>query len=92
MTALSGAFDKACLDGNTILLEVGIENGKTKYVYIGGDMVCSFMTSENIYLNMFLIWEIICLLIVLLQVKKITICWLRILVLLKRIRLITMIY
>ena len=47
MTALSGAFDKSCFDGNTILLKV--ENGKNKYVYIGGDMVCSFMTSDNIY-------------------------------------------
>ena len=42
MTALSGAFDKACFDGNTILLKVGIENEKNKYVYIGGNMVCSF--------------------------------------------------
>ena len=49
MTALSGAFDKGCFDGNTILLKVGIENGKNKYVYIGGDMVCSFITSDNIY-------------------------------------------
>ena len=49
MTALSGSFDKKALDGNTILLKVGIENGKNKYVYIGGDMVCSFMTSDNIY-------------------------------------------
>ena len=49
MTALSGAFNKACFDGNTILLKVGIENGKNKYVYIGGDMVCSFLTSDNIY-------------------------------------------
>ena len=49
MTALSGAFDKACFDGNTILLKVGIENGKNKYVYIGGNMVASFMTSDNIY-------------------------------------------
>ena len=49
MTALSGAFDKGCFDGNTILLKVGIENGKNKYVYIGGDMVCSFLTSDNIY-------------------------------------------
>ena len=32
MTALSGAFDNACLDGNTIILKVGIENGKNKYV------------------------------------------------------------
>ena len=49
MTALSSAFDKSCFDGNTILLKVGIENGKNKYVYIGGDMVCSFLTSDNIY-------------------------------------------
>ena len=49
MTALSGALDKAGFDGNTILLKVGIENGKNKYVYIGGDMVFSFMTSDNIY-------------------------------------------
>ena len=49
LTALSGAFDKSCFDGNTILLKVGIENGRNKYVYIGGDMVSSFMTSDNIY-------------------------------------------
>ena len=49
MTAVSGAFDKACFDGNTILLKVSIEDGKNKYVYIGGDMVCSFMTKDNIY-------------------------------------------
>ena len=49
ITALSGAYDKGCFDGNTILLKVSVENGKNKYVYIGGDMVCSFMTSDNIY-------------------------------------------
>ena len=49
MTVLSGAFDKSCFDGNTILLKVGIENGRNKNVYIGGDMVCSFLTSDNIY-------------------------------------------
>ena len=49
MTVLSGAFDKSCFDGNTILLKVGIENAKNKYVYIGGDMICSFMTRDNIY-------------------------------------------
>ena len=49
MTALSGAFDTGCFDGNTILLKVCIENGKKKYVYIGGDKVCSFLTSDNIY-------------------------------------------
>ena len=49
MTMFSGAFDKKVFDGNTILLKVSEENGKLKYVYIGGDMVCSFMTSDNIY-------------------------------------------
>ena len=49
MTAISGAFDKKCFDGNTILLKIGIENGKNKYVYIGGDMLVSFMTNDNIY-------------------------------------------
>ena len=49
MTALSGAFNKDCFDGNTILLKLGVENGKKKYVYIGGEVVCPFMTSDNIY-------------------------------------------
>ena len=49
MTALSGDFDKGCFDGNTILFKVDIENGKNKYVYNGGDKVCSFLTSDNIY-------------------------------------------
>ena len=49
MTASSGAFDNSCFDGNTILLKVDIENGRNKYVYIGGDMICSFLTSDNIY-------------------------------------------
>ena len=49
MTALSGAFDKECFNGNTILLKVGVENNKHKYVYIGGDMVCSFLTNDIIY-------------------------------------------
>ena len=49
MTMFSGAFDKKVFHGKTILLKIGEENGKHKYVYIGGDMVCSFMTSDNIY-------------------------------------------
>ena len=49
MTAITGAFDKRCIEGITILFKVGIENGKHKNVYTGGDMVCSFMTSDNIY-------------------------------------------
>ena len=49
MTMFSGAFDKSVFDGSNILLKISEENGRHKYVYIGGDMVCSFMTSDNIY-------------------------------------------
>ena len=49
MTIFSGARDKEVFDANTILLKISEENGKHKYVYIGGDMVCSFETSDNIY-------------------------------------------
>ena len=51
MTMFSGAFDKKVFDGNTFLLKISEENEKHKYVYIVGDMVCSFMTSDNIYEN-----------------------------------------
>ena len=40
---------KKVFDGNTILLKISEKKEKHKYVYIGGDMVCSFMTSDNIY-------------------------------------------
>ena len=49
MTEFSGAEDKEVFIGNTILLEVGKENNKHRYVYIGGDMVCSVLTSDRIY-------------------------------------------
>ena len=49
MTMFSGSFDEKVFDGNTILLKVSEEIGKNKYVYIGGDRVCSFMTNDNIY-------------------------------------------
>ena len=49
MTEFSGAEDKEVFDGNTILLEIGKENNKHRYVYIGGDMVCSFLTNDRIY-------------------------------------------
>ena len=45
---MSGAFDKSVFDGNTILLKISEENGKHRYVYIGGDMICSFLTKDNI--------------------------------------------
>ena len=49
MTDFSGAMDKRVFDGNTILLETGKENNKHRYVFIGGDMVCSFLTCDRIY-------------------------------------------
>ena len=49
MTKFSGSEDKGLFNGNTILLRIGIENNKHRYVYIGGDMVCSFLTNDNIY-------------------------------------------
>ena len=35
MTALSGAYDKGCFDGNTILLKVSVENGKNNMYILG---------------------------------------------------------
>ena len=49
MTIFSGTFDKKVFDGNIILLKISEENRKRNYAYIGGDMVCSLMTSDNIY-------------------------------------------
>ena len=49
MTKFSGSEDKEVFDGNTILLEIGQENNKHKYVYIGGDMVCSILANDRIY-------------------------------------------
>ena len=49
MTKFSGAKDKEVFDGNSILLEIGKENIKHKYIYIGGDMICSFLTDDRIY-------------------------------------------
>ena len=52
MTAISGASDKSVFDGNTILIKIGEQNIKHRYVYIGGDMVCSFLTNDRIYQHM----------------------------------------
>ena len=49
MTKFSGARDKEVFNGNTILLKVSDENNKHKYVYIGGNMVCSFLSNDRIY-------------------------------------------
>ena len=91
MTMSPGAFDKKVFDGNTILLKKSEENEKHKYVYIGGDMVCSFMTSDNIYEYISNMGNNLCPYSVATG-EKITICWLRILSLLRRIRLIIILY
>ena len=49
MTEFSGAEDREVFDGNTILLKIGDENNKHRYVYIGGDTVCSFLTNDRMY-------------------------------------------
>ena len=49
MTDISGAEDKEIFNGNTILLKIGEKNNRHRYVYIGGDMVCSFLTNDRIY-------------------------------------------
>ena len=49
MTAYSGAFDRECFVGNTILLKISKENNKYRYVYYGGDLVCSFLTNDEMY-------------------------------------------
>ena len=49
MTMFSGAFDKSLFDGNTILLKVSEECNRHRYVYIGGDMLYSFLTNDNNY-------------------------------------------
>ena len=41
--------DKKDYDGNTILIKICEENNKHRYVYIGGDKVCSFTTDDKIY-------------------------------------------
>ena len=49
MTAMSGAFNRTVFNGITVLLKISEENDTYRYVYIGGNMVCSFLTNNNIY-------------------------------------------
>ena len=48
MTLTSGALDKSLFDERTILLKTRKEYGRYSYVYNGGDMICSFLTIDNI--------------------------------------------
>ena len=49
MTEFSGVRDKEVFNGNTILLKISEENNEHRYVYNGGNMVCSFLTNDRIY-------------------------------------------
>ena len=49
LTIFSGALDKSVFDGKTILLEMSEESNIQRYVYIGGNMICSFLTNDKIY-------------------------------------------
>ena len=45
---MSGALDKSLYDGNTILLKISEEIDRHRYVNIGGNVICSFLTNESI--------------------------------------------
>ena len=45
MTEVSGAYET--YDGTTILLKISEGNEKHRWVYMGGDKVCSFLTNTN---------------------------------------------
>ena len=44
-------FEKSIFDGKTIVLKINDENDKHKYVYVGGDMINSFRTIDNVSKN-----------------------------------------
>ena len=46
---MSGALHKSVFDGNAILIKIGEENDRHRYVYRGGDMVCSFLANDIIH-------------------------------------------
>ena len=48
-TAFSGASSKPVFDWNTILLKISEKNDKHRYLYFGGDIVCSFLTKDKVY-------------------------------------------
>ena len=49
MTEMSGALDKPVFNGNTILFKNSEENNKHRYVSFGGNIVCTFLTDDEIY-------------------------------------------
>ena len=51
MTAMLGAYDKPVFDATAFLLKISEENDKNRYLYVGGDMVCSLLTNDTLYKN-----------------------------------------
>ena len=51
MAKMSGACDKSVFDGNAFLLEISEEYGRYRFMYIGGDMICSIVTNDITYKN-----------------------------------------
>ena len=51
MTMMLEAFDKSVFDGNTFLLEIKEENCRHRFIFIDGDIKCSFLTNDHIYKN-----------------------------------------
>ena len=49
LTEISGARDRLVFDGKTVLLRISEENNKHKFLYIGVDMLCSFLTIDRVY-------------------------------------------
>ena len=49
MTLISGALDKSVFDGNTFSLKISEGKDKHRYLYNGGDMICSFLTNDNVF-------------------------------------------
>ena len=49
MKFMSGAFDKSMFDGNSLLLKISEESDRYRYVFLGGDMICSCLTNDNIH-------------------------------------------
>ena len=42
-------MDKSVFDGITFVLKINEEYGRYRCTYIGGDVVCSFLTNDDIY-------------------------------------------
>ena len=49
MTTLSVYFDKSIYDGNTFLIKISEQIDRHRGVYIGGDMIFSFLTNDKVY-------------------------------------------